>query len=736
MCKLDTIKKLPTGISGLDQLFYEGIQLHNNSDTNANGIVIAIYGGKGLHKTFFGLQLMHGLAKSLYNAGIEKDLMPKFYSFNKSNDDLCNMYLDMVLTQTIENIIKENLVRDKSSTKPWQSKAFASRFFNTNGDLEMSIQTGESPKTPDDLTKSIDKYIAERIVYYNTRTKALHFKHIDPTDSKVNLLYRRRFSSVAKYFEKNVLNINSEDDKIFCKNFINISFEGSQVANDAPYMDKTSSLRCAEVIEELDKAVHEKEAKLYIHPVVLIDGFSDICDENLKKIPYTKLVATIRKIAPVSILIYDERFSDIKCDADIIIEMRRKEDLDEEYTYCELSIVKSLLQPVAFGWHQYKKRNYGIDVFPSLHRILQKRDYLTYLSHSVQNGIFDESYDEYLRMHHVSGKQCNYGDYSEQKKGVIDKYFKSMYPHLYKDKCERTGECNEIVEYKEILNDILFERKNEFPKIHRYSTALIGNPNNFKRLLYTAKIFQAALREEHSLVLLFDKDINSIRKQMLCPYLSHCCKDKEDLKSKNIDLKECENCYKYIHFFGVRMGCISAEELFAVLEQQLYLAEKAGHTIKHLIVDDLQKIDYSFPFLKKTSLFLSTMVEFCRVKDIALTILCDKKASLVHELCTLADNVVCIKRDSNKDDTSGDKQHKNCSLYLERNAYQKNPSEIIRYDIEDITTLFKCERECEKHDKKILSLQYDNNVKAEIISTMKEFWRQTVNINDISKCDK
>ena len=194
---------------------------------------------------------------------------------------------------------------------------------------------------------------------------------------------------------------------------------------------------------------------------------------------------------------------------------------------------------------------------------------------------------------------------------------------------------NEIVEYKEILNYILFERKNEFPKIHRYSTALIGNPNNFKRLLYTAKIFQAALREEHSLVLLFDKDINSIRKQMLCPYLFHCCRDKDDLKSKNIALKECENCYKYIHFFGVRMGCISAEELFAVLEQQLYLAEKAGHTIKHLIIDDLQKIDYSFPFLKKTSLFLSAMMEFCRVKDIRKLVLFMNYVRLLIMWCVL-----------------------------------------------------------------------------------------------------
>ena len=124
------------------------------------------------------------------------------------------------------------------------------------------------------------------------------------------------------------------------------------------YSKKTSNLRCQEVIETLDKDVHNRNDYPYVCPVVLLDGFSDICDENLRNISYTKLVDTIRKIAPVSILVFDERFDNIKCDADVIIKMRDNVDDYEEYAYLELSIVKSLFQPVAFGWHQYKKRNF------------------------------------------------------------------------------------------------------------------------------------------------------------------------------------------------------------------------------------------------------------------------------------------------------------------------------------------------------------------------------------------
>lgn len=65
--------------------------------------------------------------------------------------------------------------------------------------------------------------------------------------------------------------------------------------------------------------------------------------------------------------------------------------------------------------------------------------------------------------------------------------------------------------------------------------------------------------------------------------------------------------------------------------------------VSRIVIDDLQKIDYSFLLLKDEHLFLTALVTLCRENDVELKILCDKKAGFIKELCSLADNVVCIE---------------------------------------------------------------------------------------------
>ena len=77
--------------------------------------------------------------------------------------------------------------------------------------------------------------------------------------------------------------------------------------------------------------------------------------------------------------------------ADIIIDMRKTEATEEEYVYHELQISKSVFQTMAYGWHQYKKRDTGIDVFPSIHMLLSKRNYLPYKLLTMHNNILEES---------------------------------------------------------------------------------------------------------------------------------------------------------------------------------------------------------------------------------------------------------------------------------------------------------------------------------------------------------
>lgn len=256
-------------------------------------------------------------------------------------------------------------------------------------------------------------------------------------------------------------------------------------------------------------------------------------------------------------------------------------------------------------------------------------------------------------------------------------------------------------------------------------TALIGNPNSFKRFLAIARTFRASKNKEHTLVILFDKEEDEMRRQFICPGFNTdltsvlpCLElmdlseqNKPDVNDKakrenvyqkypiknrhcsacfyNCKLKECcHQCYKYIHFLNVRMGCISADELYSVLKQQInvpYFDGKNQKKVSRIIIDDLQKIDYSFPLLKDEHLFLTALVTLCRENDVELQILCDKKAGLTKELCSLADNVICINRD--KADTNS------IVLYLERFAEHISPSEIIQYDIDNISELFKCDGE-------------------------------------------
>ena len=156
--------------------------------------------------------------------------------------------------------------------------------------------------------------------------------------------------------------------------------------------------------------------------------------------------------------------------------------------------------------------------------------------------------------------------------------------------------------------------------------------------------------------------------------------------------------------------------------------------------------------MKDEHLFLTALVTLCRENDVELQILCDKKAGLTKELCSLADNVVCINRD--KADTNS------IVLYLERFAEHISPSEIIQYNIDNISELFKCDgadirldaivRE-EKDEIKEIETNISNTpgqgdtkadsmsnetecfkacIKFKCIGSMKDYWRMKIDIGN------
>ncbi len=166
----------------------------------------------------------------------------------------------------------------------------------------------------------------------------------------------------------------------------------------------------------------------------------------------------------------------------------------------------------------------------------------------------------------------------------------------------------------------------------------------------------------------------------------------------------------------------------------------------HIVLDDIQKIQFNFPFLHNTKLFLSALMDICRQNKVKLTILCDKNSELTQEVCSLADNVIAIRRNSN--------DIYRVEFNIERRLHEKIPSRIVRFDIRDILHLFRCENrnmniafsskddkpEDVTADKKkykefirpLLDKETEDGilyrVKGKFIGSMKDYWRKTDNI--------
>lgn len=186
----------------------------------------------------------------------------------------------------------------------------------------------------------------------------------------------------------------------------------------------------------------------------------------------------------------------------------------------------------------------------------------------------------------------------------------------------------------------------------------------------------------HTLFFLFDKNELDIRTRMICPAFYG------DVSEKRI--KRCRKCAKFIHTYNKRMGCITLNEFFSILQEQISFycktAEKTGNEYAwmHIVIDDIQKIQFSFPFLRNTKLFFSTLMDICRQNKVKLTILCDKSSELTREVSSIADNVIDIRRD--------EKDIYTVEFNIERRLNEHEPSRIVQLQIYDILHLFPLQR--------------------------------------------
>lgn len=652
----DKYKKLKTLIPGLDKLFYGGLEIPEDKAT-----IIVIKGNEQTAKTLFGIQLLN-------NLGIQRNQSPSFYTTYETVAYLNDLLLDTIIAGGIRDLINKYVTTGSAQGIP----AFSHTFFNTDSILF----TGNNDNiaiSKSELQENTDLLLCKEILHYNNRTNALHIKTLNKDDDAKNIVFPRKYNTINEYY----------DDKS--------RHEMLQIIENRlhPYSSNVKFKKIA-----IDDIVN-----YYFDRLIALD-----IDRRCNPQDVEKLIEDIKyewKKSTVLILILDEDMDFPEYMADIIIHLQNT--LDNNYMFQQLCIEKSNFQGIATGWHQYKKRDYGIEVFPSLHTYFQKRRYLQRAITYTHSNIVTDTFQQHLEKSKAHKGIIQYQGYE-----CTDRYLDAMIPSEF---MEYTSEevLNEILLEEEDLskpdNNHGFPSKSDILYGHRnYATAIIGEANTYKRFITFGSAFSSCVKYEHTLILLMNKEDTVVRRRLYC---AACMQNGE----KN---SRCENCYKYMHFMNIAIGYISADELIYYLQQQIRTCFADGKKIKRIIVDDLQIIDFCFPMLKINNLFLSALMSVCRNENVALYILCDKEASLTTALRSMADNVVCTDRDNDG----------SLMLYVEKFAgYNMTPSRIYCCKISRPKYLFKCFETSTEETGNIYRFMLNTKILDDYpVQSMHEYW--------------
>lgn len=662
-------QKIETDISGLDDLLFGGLYLKcPNVQAGINKpLEIAVYGDKGTSRALFAMQLLHGITKSvskyrfksLKNVDIRL-VPPVFYTDNKGEDNLSDMLLDMLISKCIGRIVESNA----KGHATWTGSLFCNTIFDTDNVIL---------NVPIDRDR-LDKYVSEEILVYNTHTNSLHVAQAANRHEKKKIestpVFTRKTNSINEYVKCFSKAWNNKDNEL-ADDFFNVNFWKEGEMNRDRF--------------DPDGTLSENEAI----PCLVIDKISNSKD-------YVLRLDYLKEHSFVVISIFDE-IPDASCSFDMMIELRRKEDEESKYVFNQLSINKSTMQDTAIGWHIFKKRDYGIEIYPSSHVLLQKRRHMPKGILLSQRSILSQTYQRF-----IDGNTSKHGNNpitDFEGKQVNGRFEKEALIDLYQQfNIGRKKECP-----ADILRNILIPSRSSEPKGE--STAIIGSPNTFKRFLTLSSTFNAGSHDKHTLNILLDKEDSMMFKRMLCPaYIN-----KKSRNAVSFLENHCLECYKCIHFSNMRMGCISSDEFFYYLIKQINISRESEHQITRIVIDDLQKLEFCFPVLHSDKLFLTTLISICKDFMIDLFMLCDKNSPLVPALRAQTDNLICTER-------VGDNE---LSIYIERYAGYSTPSKIWKCNVTSVLELFYCDVENEERKNFKMSERHITN---ESLMSMEHYW--------------
>ena len=697
--------KVKTNVLGFDDMLFGGL------DLTPDHSVIVIKSDEPVQGTLLGLQILYGIAQSLDTFRREKNIpdYPSYgahfiSSFMEGKSDYCKFLNDMLLDTIISlSILKMTekyveLPKDVNSKFPKLCNVVSRLFFNVVPDKDIS----------DKFYNDTDALICEEAIFYNNRTNSLHKRTLagggdypeNDTDES-HILFNRRSDYYNDY-------LRNDSELVTLRQELYEFLSFPLVSMDFRFMEANTN--SWDIITQA-KTLSSRSSLLAID--MMGEEYQQACLKDLRYKDIRKLIDNLRNYFKLLVIMVPQSCTIPLERTDMVIELRNIIDEGIDYLTRKVHIPYSRRQATVLGWHVYKYREYGLEFFPSLHTYFQKRRYLQRAMIYTHSSVVKDTYQQYINR---KKKYLDWDDAQTRKLAKsynFDAYMKgreddavSNVDSLFEDYSKGQSAVNVL---ETILLPSMVEQQSTGDRIQDYRgsmTAIFGDGNTYKRFLTFGSVFSSAQNQEHTLIVLLNKDADTSLRRLFCPARP----------KRGKDCKHCQNCYEYIHFMDINTGNITPEEFIYYLKKQIEIKYSDGKHIRRVIIDDLQVVDYCFPYLLESNLFLSALVYICKEKGVYSYILCDKAGNKAGELRSVADNIVCTGRD----------EKGRLQVYIEKFiGFHNTPSKIYCGIVEKVKELFECYYKIEAGGVKHWFYRLNSReIEDDTVSSMTFYWKK------------
>lgn len=567
-------------ITGFNELLREeGLVLppRKRDINNLNGLVVLIKGKPGTGKSTLALQITDSIINNTIQ--ISDFDQARFYSLEQNMEDITVKFASLIIHKTCITEINKNykdfsfLTNYKSKKEPSKTinlfKLIGNEFFKQKQENIIKCLKNE------ECELGCDKDIISIIESITNQLK------------NVSTIHNNQKNKLGTLIEKIDSQINGLKKNMQQVSFPSWEIESINMETAYQYIN-SPVLKLIDIVNQIEGGNKKNKIEKAL-PLVIIDGLNILSKNDINKINLHQAIDILRKKSLYTIICYEPEKDDggyLEYLVDMVINLKQN-TIHEPITYWlnEISISKARYQNAVLGWHQYKIRDHGIEVYPSPH----------------------------FRVHHPN----------------------NMLQQLNESKIHVRGINENEDEGKEstansILEKIVTIKPGSF-------TVILGARATYKTQFTLDFLFSGAKETHKGLLLsLIDNRESIIKNLNECP------------RKKNAPNENCKNnCYKNIFHFQQRPGAITPSEFIHYLNERInFESSESDGEIERITFWDLTQIEFRFPLFAEDPMFLPLLMDYFKTKKIAAVVMGSGNAKLTQAAAAMADNVLFCWRDT------------------------------------------------------------------------------------------